>query len=40
MVKKMSKYETAEEHLMELELNDKVFKKDPLKKNINSRLGK
>ena len=23
---------------MELELNDKVFKKDPLKKNINSRI--
>ena len=31
----MSKYDTVDEMLMELELNTKVFKDDPLKKNIN-----
>ena len=28
----MNKYDTVEEHLMELELNNKVFRSDPLKK--------
>ena len=28
----MNKYDTVDEHLMELELNDKVFRSDPLKK--------
>ena len=28
----MNKYDTVDEHLMELELNDKVFRTDPLKK--------
>ena len=34
----MSKYDTIDEMLMELELNTKVFKDDPLKKNVNSRI--
>ena len=34
----MSIYDTVDEQLMELELNDKVFKKDPLKKNLNSTI--
>ena len=28
----MNKYDTVDEHLMELELNNKVFRSDPLKK--------